>query len=305
MNINQDTYADEIRKGNRRALSKAITLVESTQETHRKQARALFEALLPSSNTSLRLGISGSPGVGKSSFINTFGRYLLDQGHKVAVLAIDPSSPRSGGAILADKTRMGDLSGHPNCFVRPSPSTGAPGIHPATLDTITLCEAAGFDWILIETVGVGQSEFSIADVADMVCVLIHPAAGDELQGFKRGLLELAHMLIVTKADGDLKDLAEQTRVAYADTLKLLPSPAPYWKRRIKTCSAHKKVGLEEIYQIMQTYKNTLEEGTRLEEIRNTQRLASFQTALQREMEDLLRSSPKKATFEILLPSLKN
>jgi LAO/AO transport system kinase len=210
-----------IRSGDRRALARAITLVESARPDHRAEALALLEALR-SGPQALRIGLSGTPGVGKSTFIEAFGLMLTAQGLKVAVLAVDPSSARSGGSILGDKTRMERLSRDPNAFIRPSPSqTQLGGVARRTREAVALCEAAGFDIVLIETVGVGQSETVVAELSDLFLLLLAPAGGDELQGVKRGIMEMADLILVNKADGDLKPAAMRTVADYAGALHLL------------------------------------------------------------------------------------
>jgi GTPase len=214
--------AQAIIRKERRALARAITLVESTRPDHRAQARDLLEILARKGRQALRIGLSGTPGVGKSTFIERFGLMLVDQGLRVAVLAVDPSSRRSGGSILGDKTRMEQLSRHPNAFIRPSPSrTTLGGVSRRTREAIALCEAAGFDVVLIETVGVGQSEVMVADMSDIFVLLLAPAGGDELQGVKRGIMEIADVILVNKADGELKPAANRTCADYAGALRLL------------------------------------------------------------------------------------
>jgi LAO/AO transport system kinase len=213
---------ERILKGDRRALARAITLVESGRSDHREQALALLEQLAKSGRQSLRIGLSGTPGVGKSTFIESFGMMLVERGLKVAVLAVDPSSARSGGSILGDKTRMEHLSRQKNAFIRPSPSqTTLGGVARRTREAVSLCEAAGFDVVLIETVGVGQSETVVAQMSDLFLLLLAPAGGDELQGVKRGIMEMADMILVNKADGDLKPAATRTCADYAGALRLL------------------------------------------------------------------------------------
>ncbi|TCP44032.1 methylmalonyl Co-A mutase-associated GTPase MeaB [Rhodovulum marinum] len=220
--MDTDELAQRLRAGERRALARAITLVESGRTDHREQAQALLDALAATPGHALRLGLSGTPGVGKSTFIEAFGTLLTGQGHKVAVLAVDPSSARSGGSILGDKTRMERLSRDPNAFIRPSPSQSAlGGVARRTREAVSLCEAAGFDIVLIETVGVGQSETMVAEMTDLFILLMAPAGGDELQGVKRGIMEMADLILVNKADGDLKPAAERTRADYAGALQLL------------------------------------------------------------------------------------
>jgi len=213
--------ARQIEQGNRRALAQAITLVESAHSTHRAQAVELLAAL-GSDRQAIRIGLSGTPGVGKSTFIESFGLQLVESGLRVAVLAVDPSSARSGGSILGDKTRMDHLSRHPSAFIRPSPSqTHLGGVARRTREATALCEAAGFDVVLIETVGVGQSETMVAEMADLFVLLLAPAGGDELQGVKRGIMEMADLILINKADGDLKAAATRTCADYAGALRLL------------------------------------------------------------------------------------
>ena len=216
------SLAEAVTKGDRRALARAITLVESGRVDHRAQAESLLEQLGQSGCQSLRIGLSGTPGVGKSTFIEAFGCLLTGQGLRVAVLAVDPSSARSGGSILGDKTRMERLSRDPNAFIRPSPSqTHLGGVARRTRDAVAICEAAGFDVILIETVGVGQSETIVAEMSDLFVLLLAPGGGDELQGVKRGIMEIADLILVNKADGDLKATATRTVADYAGALRLM------------------------------------------------------------------------------------
>ncbi len=242
--------ASRILSGDRRALARAITLVESTRADHREQARVLLEHLAGARRQALRIGLSGTPGVGKSTFIEAFGTMLCDQGLKVAVLAVDPSSARTGGSILGDKTRMERLSRLPNAFIRPSPSqTHLGGVARRTREALALCEAAGFDIVLIETVGVGQSETVVADLADVFVLLMAPAGGDELQGVKRGIMEAADLIVVNKADGDLKPAAMRTCADYAGALRLLrprPQDAPGYPLAM-TASALHEDGLAQVW----------------------------------------------------------
>jgi len=214
--------ARAIQNGNRRALARAITLIESNRTDHRTQATDLLDELRPLGRQAIRIGMSGTPGVGKSTFIESFGLMLTGQGLRVAVLAVDPSSTRSGGSILGDKTRMDHLSRDPNAFIRPSPSqTHLGGVARRTREVVALCEAAGYDIVLIETVGVGQSETVVAEMSDLFVLLLAPAGGDELQGVKRGIMEIADLILVNKADGDLKHAAMRTCADYAGALRLL------------------------------------------------------------------------------------
>ncbi len=240
----------EILAGRRRTLAKAITLIESKADAHRARAQELLEQLLPHTGNSLRIGISGSPGVGKSTFIETFGQHLLAQGHRVAVLAVDPSSPIAGGSILGDKTRMETLSREANAFIRPSPSEGAlGGVAQKTRESILLCEAAGFDVVLVETVGVGQSEFEVASMVDFFMVLLLPNAGDELQGIKKGIMELAHALVINKADGAALAHAQEAQAHYQSALNLLHRTGG-WSPRVMTCSAVEGDNITEIWQMI-------------------------------------------------------
>ena len=246
--------ATRILAGERRALARAITLVESGRDDHRAQSVELLERLAGSGRQALRIGLSGTPGVGKSTFIESFGMMLTQQGLKVAVLAVDPSSARSGGSILGDKTRMERLSRAPNAFIRPSPSQSAlGGVARRTRDAVSLCEAAGFDVILIETVGVGQSETMVADMTDLFILLLAPAGGDELQGVKRGIMEMADIILVNKADGDLKSAATRTCADYAGALRLLRKRAqdPEGFPKAMTVSAMEEAGLETAWGEMQ------------------------------------------------------
>ena len=220
--MDNSALAEGVLSGNRRALARAITLVESTRGEHRRQAGDLLERLAGAGREAIRIGLSGTPGVGKSTFIESFGLMLAEQGLRVAVLAVDPSSARTGGSILGDKTRMERLSRHPQAFIRPSPSqTHLGGVARRTREAVALCEAAGFDVVLIETVGVGQSETVVAELSDVFLLLLAPAGGDELQGVKRGIMEVADIIIVNKADGDLKATATRTCADYAGALRLL------------------------------------------------------------------------------------
>ena len=247
--------------GNRRALAKAITLVESKLDSHREQAQDILEQVLPHSGKSVRIGITGVPGVGKSTFIEAFGLYLIEQGKRVAVLAVDPSSPIAGGSILGDKTRMEELSRRQEAFIRPSPSEGAlGGVAQKTRETMLLCEAAGYDVILVETVGVGQSEYQVAGMVDFFMVLMLPGGGDELQGIKKGIMELADALVINKADGDSEKIAEMTRRQYTSAMNLLRHTS-FWTPRVMTCSALKQINIDAVWgMVVDYYFRALEEG---------------------------------------------
>ena len=254
------TNIDRLKSGNRRDLAKAITLVESTRDVDRELAEQLLEKLLPETGKSIRIGITGIPGVGKSTFIESFGMFLVKQGKKVAVLAVDPSSPIAGGSILGDKTRMELLSREDNAFIRPSPSVGAlGGVAHKTRETMLLCEAAGYDVIIVETVGVGQSEYEVASMVDFFLVLMLPNAGDELQGIKKGIMELADALIINKCDGESINLAQRTRSQYQSAINLLHYTS-FWTPRVMTCSAIEHQGIEEVWgMIVDFYFTALKE----------------------------------------------
>jgi LAO/AO transport system kinase len=244
-----------LRTGDRRTLAKAITLSESTLDSHRSQAQEILEQVLPVTGKSIRIGITGIPGVGKSTFIESFGLHLIQQGKQVAVLAVDPSSPIAGGSILGDKTRMEELSRNSSAFIRPSPAGGAlGGVAQKTRETMLLCEAAGYDVVLIETVGVGQSEYEVAGMVDFFLVLMLPNAGDELQGLKKGIMELADALVINKADGDALNQAEQTRLHYQNALQLIRHAA-YWTPRVMTCSARENLAIDEVWQMICDYQS--------------------------------------------------
>ncbi|MDJ0879481.1 MAG: methylmalonyl Co-A mutase-associated GTPase MeaB [Halieaceae bacterium] len=243
-----------LRGGNRRALAKAITVVESSRDDDRERAQHILEQCLPHTGNSIRVGITGIPGVGKSTFIEAFGLHLLEQGKRVAVLAVDPSSPIAGGSILGDKTRMEELSRRQDAFIRPSPASGAlGGVAQKTRETMLLCEAAGYDVILVETVGVGQSEYQVAGMVDFFMVLMLPNAGDELQGIKKGIMELADALVINKADGDSLNLAQQTQRHYKAAMGLLRHAA-YWEPRVTTCSSIEGSGIADVWSMIAEFE---------------------------------------------------
>lgn len=260
----------DILSGNRRALAKAITLIESKRDDHRVKGQELLEKVLPSSGKSIRIGITGTPGVGKSTFIESFGLYLISQGHKVAVLAVDPSSPISGGSIMGDKTRMEMLSQNENAFIRPSPSSGSlGGVAGKTRETALLCEAAGYDVILIETVGVGQSEYEVASMVDFFLVLMLPNAGDELQGIKKGILELADSIVINKVDGESVNLASQTKSHYTGALQII-HPTSFWRPEVQLISSLENKNIDGVWDMIQRYKTEAEANGELQEKRINQ-----------------------------------
>ncbi|WHY90439.1 methylmalonyl Co-A mutase-associated GTPase MeaB [Neobacillus cucumis] len=253
--VSVDDLYNGVLKGNRSILARAITLVESNAEHHFQKAQELLQKLLPCSGNSIRIGITGVPGAGKSTFIEAFGEYLCSLGLKVAVLAIDPSSSVSGGSILGDKTRMEQLSRNPRAFIRPSPSAGKlGGVHRKTRESMLLCEAAGFDVILIETVGVGQSEVIIRDMVDFFMLLVLTGAGDELQGMKKGIMELADAIVVHKADGENKPIAEKTRNDYNRILHFLQPATKGWPTKAYTCSSLTLEGISRIWEMIQSFE---------------------------------------------------
>lgn len=265
-----DLY-EGVLKGDRSFLARAITLVESNAEHHFQKAQQLMQKLLPKTGNSIRIGITGVPGAGKSTFIEALGLFLCSLGHRVAVLAIDPSSSISGGSILGDKTRMEQLSRNPRAFIRPSPTAGKlGGVHRKTREAMLLCEAAGFDVILIETVGVGQSEVIIRDMVDFFMLLVLTGAGDELQGMKKGIMELADAVLVHKADGANKQRAEQTRKEYNRILHFLQPATKGWATKAYTCSSLTQDGISDVWNVIQTFEQAGKTSGVLNERRKTQ-----------------------------------
>jgi LAO/AO transport system kinase len=251
--------AEQIVAGDRRALARAITIVESTRPDHREEAAALLTEVLPHTGGAIRIGISGAPGSGKSTFIEAFGLHLVEHGHRVAVLAVDPSSTRTGGSILGDKTRMGELTRSDSAFVRPSPTAGTlGGVARRTREAMLLCEAAGFDVVMVETVGVGQSEVAVAGMVDLFAVLVAPGAGDELQGIKRGIIELADVVVVNKNDGELAPAAKTTATDYSSALRLVRSKIQAWTPRVVLVSALEGTGIDELWSTVEEFRSTLD-----------------------------------------------
>ena len=271
--LTQETaaLADGVLDGNRRALAQAITLIESTRFDHRAAASALLQQLMPHAGNSIRLGISGVPGVGKSTFVEALGNHVIDAGHRVAVLTVDPSSAISGGSILGDKTRMELLSRRPEAYIRPSPAgTTLGGVTRRSREALILCEAAGFDVVIVETVGVGQSETKVADMTDMFVLLQLPGGGDELQGIKRGIMELADLILINKADDELQTLAERSAAEYRNALRLLHPRLANWKVEVQTCSARDGVGIAEVWDAVLQHRETLESSGQLMQRRAAQ-----------------------------------
>ncbi len=263
--------AQQIIAGDRRALARGITLVESTRADHRQQATKLLQQIMPATGKAIRLGISGAPGVGKSTFIEALGNALTQRQQRVAVLAVDPTSAVSGGSILGDKTRMETLAVNPDAFVRPTPAGKTlGGVARYTREAILLCEAAGFDSILVETVGVGQSETLVAGMTDMFVLLLSPGGGDDLQGIKRGIMELTDLILVNKADGDQLAVAEQTVTDYRAAQQFMQPRSQYWKPQVLSCSALEKRGLDKIIALIDEFHQALETAGELAAVRSRQ-----------------------------------
>jgi LAO/AO transport system kinase len=253
-----DALASAIRAGDRASLARAITLIESRRADHQDAARALVQELLPHTGQAIRVGITGTPGVGKSTTVDRLGTMLTAQGHKVAVLAVDPSSTRTGGSILGDKTRMPRLAVDPNAYIRPSPASGTlGGVAAKTREAMLLCEAAGFDVVLVETVGTGQSETAVADMTDFFLVLMLPGAGDELQGMKKGIVELADLVAVNKADGDNIKRATAAAAEYRAALHILKPSSPYWMPSVITYSALTGDGIAELWSRVLAHREAM------------------------------------------------
>jgi len=290
------TLEPGVRDGNRTQLARAITLVESTKEEDRAKAQELLQKLMPATGNAVRIGISGAPGVGKSTFIEAFGTMLCAQGHKVAVLAIDPSSARTGGSILGDKSRMAELAQNESAYIRPSPSARTlGGVGRRTRESMLLCEAAGFDVVLVETVGVGQSETMVAEMVDFFLVLMQPGAGDELQGIKRGILELADAVVVNKADGALLAKAREAQREYAAALRYLtPRHRGGWKAPALLVSAKERTGLDELWRAIVDHRAAVD----VEELRRDQMVSWMWSQVREELEEAVRArAPDVAELE--------
>jgi LAO/AO transport system kinase len=285
-----ERLARGIRSGDRTVLSRAITLIESKRADHRAAAAALTQILLQATGNALCVGITGSPGVGKSTTIDALGSMLTRRGHKVAVLAVDPSSRRTGGSILADKTRMARLSIDPNAFIRPSPSSGTlGGVAAKTRETMLLCEAAGYDAMLVETVGVGQSEIAVADMTDFFMVLVLPGGGDELQGLKKGVVELADMIAINKADGDNLPRAKLTAAEYGAALHILAPASANWSPPVVTYSALKDEGVEALWNYVLDHRQRLTASGELAARRGEQQVKWMRSMLEERLYAPLRS----------------
>jgi LAO/AO transport system kinase len=295
--------ADGVRAGNVRSLAKAITLIESRNVDHSLAATTLLDELLPDSGQSVRIGISGVPGAGKSTFIEAFGMALTQKGHRVAVLAVDPSSQISGGSILGDKTRMEELARQPNAFIRPSPAGQTlGGVARKTRETMLVCEAAGYDVIVVETVGVGQSETAVASMVDFFLLLQLPNAGDELQGIKRGVMEIADAILINKAEGENRPRAELARRQYANALHLLKPKSPNWQVPVLLCSALKAEGIAEAWAMIEDYREKMQHSGEFDGKRRLQASDWMWTLL---MDDIKEMFLRDRNVEALLSQVQN
>ena len=299
-------YINGIINGDIAILSKAITIIESQNEKHQLLAEKVIDGIVNRSGKSFRLGITGVPGVGKSTFIESFGNEVLKHGHKLAVLAIDPSSDKTKGSILGDKTRMEELSVKKNVFIRPSPSSGnLGGVARSTYETILLCEAAGFDFIIIETVGVGQSEISVSKITDFFLLLMLAGAGDELQGIKRGIMEMADALVITKADGTNLEKAKMARAEYAHAMHLFQASESGWIPRTQICSSTENKGIDEVYKMIEEYKNFTSINGFFLQKRKEQQFDLFLKTIDEQLKQKFYSDPKIHTAIEEINSNKN
>jgi LAO/AO transport system kinase len=287
-----DVYRDAIRDGDRRAMARAITFLESTRPEQAAFGQAILEGLVSDAGGAIRVGITGPPGVGKSTFIEALGLRLIDRGLRVAVLAVDPSSPVTGGSILGDKTRMEKLATRSEAFIRPSPSGGSlGGVAHRTREVMLLCEAAGYDVVLIETVGIGQSEVNVASMVDFFAVLLLPAGGDELQGIKKGVIELADALVVNKADGVTRELAHRTQLDYAGALHLIRPSSGAWRPPALLASALDDEGIAEVWEAVIAHHEALTTSGELSEKRRRQARAWMWALVEEGLQDALRRDP--------------
>ena len=290
-----DPLGDAILAGERAALARAITLAESRRADHREQAQALIQRLLPHTGRAIRVGITGVPGVGKSTTIDALGTYLTGRGHKVAVLAVDPSSTRTGGSILGDKTRMAQLANSESAFIRPSPSSGTlGGVAAKTREAMLLCEAAGFDVVLVETVGIGQSETAVCDMTDFFLALMLPGAGDELQGIKKGLVELADMIAINKADGDNVKRAERAAADYKAALQIFTPAGATWFPPVVTVSGLDNRGLKELWAKVLEHRNKMTATGEFQSRRQAQAVSWMRDMLENRLMAALKANPQIA-----------
>lgn len=287
--------AEAIRGGDRRAMAQTITRIESTRDEDRSIGQAVLEALVAESGHAIRVGITGPPGVGKSTFIEALGLRLVEKGKRVAVLAVDPSSPVSGGSLLGDKTRMERLALCSEAFIRPSPSSGSlGGVANRTREVMLLCEAAGYDVVLIETVGIGQSEVAVSSMVDFFLVLLLPAGGDQLQGIKKGVIELADALVVNKADGAMQSVAERTRVDYSGALDLIRGTSDSWRTRAMLTSSTRSEGIDEVWQAICDHHELMQSTGEFEERRTEQSRAWLRKLLEEGIDRAFRREPGMA-----------
>jgi LAO/AO transport system kinase len=303
--IDTKILARDLRSGHRAALARAITLIESRRSDHQTAGRDLVQALLPETGKAIRVGITGSPGVGKSTTIDALGMFLIDRGHKVAVLAVDPSSARSGGSILGDKTRMARLAASDQAYIRPSPASGTlGGVAAKTREAMLLCEAAGFDVMLVETVGIGQSETAVCDMTDFFLALMLPGAGDELQGIKKGLVELADMIAINKADGDNIKRANHAAADYRSALHILSPRSEHWQPPVVTYSALTGKGIGELWQKILDHRTTMTASGDFAARRREQQVKWMWSMLEQRMmarlrtDAALRAKVKKIEIEV-------
>ena len=296
-----ESLAQGVTGGDRRALARAITLVESARPDDRDHAQGLLAALLPETGRAARIGITGAPGVGKSTFIEVFGLAAIDAGRRVAVLAVDPSSTRGGGALLGDKTRMETLARAPTAYIRPSPAGKIlGGVARRTAEALLVCEAAGFDVIIVETVGVGQSETAVADMVDVFLLLLAPGGGDELQGLKKGIVELADILVVNKCDGVFEDAANRLRADYAGALGLVRPTDPRWKTVALTCSALENRGIDEVWQAIAEHRAALGPDAGIAERRAHQAITMMESEIGDGLMAAFHRDPKVAALLAIL-----
>jgi LAO/AO transport system kinase len=291
--LTDDDYVHGVINGDRAMLGRAITVIESRSPRHRQLAQDILHKLLPYTGNAHRIGITGVPGAGKSTFIEAFGGHLIRQGLKVAVLAVDPTSPVSGGSILGDKTRMSELSQNANAFIRPSPSGGTlGGVTRTTRQTMVVCDAAGYDVILVETVGAGQSEVAVADLTDVFLVLMLPGAGDELQGIKKGVLEIADMIVVNKADGGNEVRAKQAAVHYRNAFHIIQPRTPTWSPPVLMCSSIKNTGIDAVWNKLVEHKEKLAATGEFQKRRQQQRVKAVWSTLQDRVMSDIKCHPK-------------
>ncbi len=307
VSLSADSFVEGILSGDRTVLSQAITLAESSLPHHYEKAQEIIEKCTPYSEKSFRIGITGVPGVGKSTFIEAFGMHLISRGHKTAVLAVDPSSEVSKGSILGDKTRMETLSGHPDAFIRPSPSAGSlGGVARKTREIIILCEAAGFDRILVETVGVGQSETAVHSMVDFFLLLMLSGAGDELQGIKRGIMEMCDGMVINKADGDNLINAQKARVQYQNALHLFPPTPSGWTPKVEICSSLMKTGIDTIEEMIMAYAGQVKSNGFFEKKRQSQQKYHMYETVQQKLSDNFYQNPHvKALTDNVLEMLND